>query len=83
VVEEKHLVLREGEGQTYRLLVFTTSGGQLPAQQTFTASTDWKKTSIPFLAFNGSDGHDITAILFVGGPAPGKFDFQMDEVSLE
>jgi hypothetical protein len=27
--------------------------------------------------------HDIAAILFVGGPAAGKFDFQIDEVRLE
>jgi len=73
----------KGDGQTYRVLVFTTSGGRIPAQQTFTAGPDWKKTSIPFSAFNGTDGHDISAILFVGGPAAGKFDFQVDEIRLE
>jgi len=73
----------KGDGQTYRVLVFTTSGGRIPAQQTFTAGSAWKKTTIPLSAFNDTDGHDITAILFVGGPAPGKFDFQIDDVSLE
>jgi len=73
----------KGDGQTYRVLVFTTSGGRIPAQQTFTAGSDWKKTTIPFSAFNGTDGHDIMAILFVGGPAAGKFDFQVDDVRLE
>ncbi len=73
----------KGDGQTYRMLVFTTSGGRIPAQQTFTAGTDWKKTSIPFSAFNGTDGHDISAILFVGGPSAGKFDFQVDDIRLE
>jgi len=73
----------KGDGQTYRVLVFTTSGGQIPAQQTFTAGSEWKKTTIPFVSFNGTDGHDITAILFVGGPTPGKFDFQIDDVTLE
>jgi len=73
----------KGDGHTYRVLVFTVSGGQIPAQQTFTAGAEWKKTSIPFSAFNGTDGHDVMAILFVGGPAPGKFDFQVDDVSLE
>jgi len=34
-------------------------------------------------AFNGTDGHDVAAILFVGGPGAGKFDFQIDEVKLE
>jgi imidazolonepropionase-like amidohydrolase len=73
----------KGDGQTYRVLFFTTSGGRIPAQQTFTAAADWKKISIPFSAFNGTDGHDISAILFVGGPTAGKFDFQIDEVKLE
>jgi imidazolonepropionase-like amidohydrolase len=73
----------KGDGQTYRVLFFTTSGGRIPAQQTFTAAAEWKKISIPFSAFNGTDGHDISAILFVGGPAAAKFDFQIDEVKLE
>jgi imidazolonepropionase-like amidohydrolase len=73
----------KGDGQTYRVLVFTTSVGRIPAQQTFTAGSEWKKTSIPFSAFNGTDGHDISAILFVGGPAAGKFDFQIDEIRLD
>lgn len=73
----------KGDGQTYRILVFTTSGGRIPAQRTFTAGPDWKKTTIPFLAFNGTDGHDISAVLFVGGPSAGKFDFQVDEITLE
>ena len=81
---EKNIVFfSKGDGQTYRVLVFTTSGGQIPAKQTFTAGAEWKKTSIPFSAFNGTHGHDVMAILFVGGPAPGKFDFQVDDVSLE
>ncbi len=73
----------KGDGQTYRVLVFTTSGGRIPAQQTFVAGTDWKKISIPFSAFNGTDAHDLMALLFVGGPAAGKFDFQIDEIKLE
>ena len=73
----------KGDGQTYRVLFFTESGGRIPSQQTFTASSDWKKISLPFSAFNGTDGHDISAILFVGGPTAGKFDFQIDEIKLE
>src|ERR1700732_3684149 len=73
----------KGDGQTYRVLVFTASGGRIPAQQTCAAGADWKKTSIPFSAFHGTDGDDIASILFVGGPATGKFDFQVDDVRLE
>lgn len=73
----------KGDGGTYRVMFFTESGGRMPSQQTFAAGPDWKKTSIPFSAFNGTDGHDISAILFVGGPQAGKFDFQIDEIRLE
>jgi imidazolonepropionase-like amidohydrolase len=75
--------LAKGDGQTYRVLFFTESGGRMPAQQMFTAGPEWTKISLPFSAFNGTDGHDISAILFVGGPAAGKFDFQIDEIKLE
>jgi len=73
----------KGDGQTYRAMIFTASGGRIPAQQTFVAGPEWKKLSFPFSGFNGSDGHDVSAILFVGGPGAGKFDFEIDEVGLE
>lgn len=72
----------KGDGQTYRILVFTASGGRIPSIQTFAAGPEWKKKSIPFSDF-GTDGHDIAAILFVGGPTAGKFDFQVDDVKLD
>ena len=73
----------KGDGQTYRLLVFTESGGRIPAQQTFITGPEWKRVSFAFSDFNGTDGHDVSAILFVGGPAAGKFDFQVDNIRLE
>lgn len=73
----------KGDGQTYRVLVFTASGGRMPSQKTFDAGKEWKKITFPFSDFNGTDGHDIASILFVGGPAAGKFDFQIDEIRLE
>jgi imidazolonepropionase-like amidohydrolase len=73
----------KGDGQTYRVLFFTASGGRIPSQQTFATTSEWKQFNIPFSAFNGTDGHDLSAILFVGGPTAGKFDFQIDDVKLE
>ena len=73
----------KGDGGTYRVLVFTESGGRIPAQVTFTSAPEWKKVSLPFSSFNGTDGHDIGGVLFVGGPAAGKFDFQVDDIRLE
>ena len=75
--------MANGDGQTYRVLIFTASGGRIPAQQTFTAGAEWKKNTIPFSSFNGTDGHDISAILFVGGPNAGTFNFHIDDVRLE
>lgn len=73
----------KGDGQTYRAMLFTESGGRIPAQQTFTVGSHWKQFTFPLSAFNGTDGHDVTAILLVGGPQPGKFDFQVDEIRLQ
>jgi imidazolonepropionase-like amidohydrolase len=73
----------KGDGKAFRVLFLTRGGGSIPATQTFTAGPEWKKLSMPFTAFNGTDGHDIVAIIFVGGPAPGKFDFEIDDVRLE
>ncbi len=72
----------KGDGKTYRTMLFTESGGRMPAQQTFTVGPEWKQFTFPLSAFNGTDGRDITAILFAGGPQAGKFDFQIDEIQL-
>ncbi len=41
-----------------------------------------ERVRIPFADFDDMDGHDITAIVFVGGPQTGKFRFQLDDVKL-
>jgi hypothetical protein len=71
-----------GDGKTYRVLYFTASGGPIPQSTTFVAGPDWKHYNFPFTSFGDSDGHDVAAILFCGGPAAGKFAFQIDEVGL-
>ncbi len=73
----------KGDGKTYRAMIFTESGGRIPAQQTFTSEKSWKQYKLPLSSFNGTDGHDVTAILFVGGPAAGEFEFYLDDVGLQ
>jgi Complex I intermediate-associated protein 30 (CIA30) len=73
----------KGDGKTYRAMLFTQSGGRMPAQQTFIVGPEWKQFTFPLSAFNGTDGHDVNAILFVGGPQAGKFEFQVDEIRLQ
>jgi len=36
-----------------------------------------------FKILNGTDGYDIAAILFVGGPAAEAFEFYLDDVGLQ
>jgi len=71
-----------GEGRTYRLMIFTQSGGYRPAQKTFVAGPEWKEFTFPFSDFN-TDGHDVGAILFAAGVPGGKFQFWIDDVRLE
>jgi imidazolonepropionase-like amidohydrolase len=73
----------KGDGKAYRAMIFTASGGRIPAQQTFTSEKNWKQYKLPLSSFNGTDGHDIAAILFVGGPAAGTFELYLDNVGLQ
>jgi hypothetical protein len=70
----------KGDGKTYRVLIFAESKGYVPLTQTFVAGAEWKEVVIPLSAFGGIDGHDIMALIFAGGPAPGGFAFQIDHV---
>jgi cytoskeletal protein RodZ len=73
----------KGDGRGYAVLVFTQSSGYQPAIQTFTAGPEWKEFRIPLASFNGTDGKDITAIMFSAGAPAGDFSFTIDTVSLE
>jgi hypothetical protein len=70
----------QGDGKTYRVLLFAESKGFAPLAQTFVAGPEWKEYSFVLTAFGGIDGHDLMAIIFAGGPAPGAFSFRIDDV---
>jgi len=72
-----------GDARTYRVLLFTQAGGYMPVQKTFATGPDWKEVVIPFSDFGGTDGHDVTAILFCASSEPGAFTFAIANVSLE
>lgn len=72
-----------GDARTYRVMIFTTSGGRMPAMKNFSVSSEWKELSMPFSDFGGTDGHDIMAILFCAGTEAGPFQFAIDEVRLD
>jgi hypothetical protein len=71
-----------GDGRTYRVMVFTKSGGYMAAQKTFPTTPDWTEVVIPFSDFS-TDGHDITGILFTATSEPGTFIFAIDNVKVE
>ncbi|MGH7505159.1 MAG: CIA30 family protein, partial [Longimicrobiales bacterium] len=71
----------KGDGASYRVLVFAQSAGMTPLTQTFVAPETWTEVVVPWSAF-GTDGSDVMAVMFVGGPAPGDFAFQVDDVRL-
>jgi imidazolonepropionase-like amidohydrolase len=71
-----------GDSQNYQVMVYTKSGGYLPASQKFSAAADWKQVTISFASLGGIDGHDIMGIAFAAGSGMTKFEFQIDEVSL-
>ncbi len=69
-----------GDGRTYRLMLFAESLGMAPATRPFVAGPDWREYHFPIASFQGIEGHDLTMLLFSGGPEPGGFAFQIDQV---
>ncbi|HEY0810269.1 MAG TPA: CIA30 family protein, partial [Longimicrobiales bacterium] len=72
----------KGDGATYRVLIFAQSKGMQPVEQIFVAGPEWHEHVMPWTAF-GIDGKGIMAIIFTGGPKPGDFKFQIDDVVLK
>ncbi len=73
----------KGDGRGYAVLVFTQTSGYQPAVQIFTPGPDWKEFRFTLASFNGTDGKDITSIMFSAGQPAGDFSFAIDTVSLE
>lgn len=71
----------KGDGKIYRVMLFAQSKGRMPLIATFVAGPEWTEVRMPWQTF-GTDGKDIMGILIGGGPAPGPFRFQVDDVEL-
>jgi hypothetical protein len=59
---------------TYRVMIFTTSGGRMPARKKLLRQLGWKEVFMPFSDFGGRDGHDIMAILFCASTEAVRFN---------
>jgi imidazolonepropionase-like amidohydrolase len=68
-----------GDGKTYRVMLFAQSRGMMPMTRTFVSTPEWKEYVIPLSAF-GTDGKDMIMLIFAAGPAPGTFEFFIDNV---
>lgn len=75
-------VKARGDGKTVGVMLFTASRGDAPIVRTFVASDAWSEHTFRWADFEGSRGEDVTAIAFVGGPAPGAFVFEIDALTL-
>jgi imidazolonepropionase-like amidohydrolase len=73
----------KGDGKSYRLMMFAQSRGFQPIIRSFTAGPEWKQVRFAISDFNGIDGRDIMAVIWAAGPAPGAFEFHIDEVRFE
>jgi hypothetical protein len=70
-----------GSGATYRVLVFATASGMTPLMHEFTAGSEWREIIVPWSAL-GTDGRGVMAIMILGGPQPGAFAVEVDDVRL-
>lgn len=71
----------KGDGHPVRVMVFARSKGMMPMMQSFVAGPEWQEHAMSWTSF-GTDGADVMAVIFAGGPTPGTFTFQVDEIAL-
>ncbi|MGO4881741.1 MAG: CIA30 family protein [Bryobacteraceae bacterium] len=72
----------KGDGHTCRFMEFNETQGQNPTFRTFVAGPEWKQYTFSLESL-GTDGHDLTALGFLGPAGPGKFEFYLDEVEIK
>jgi hypothetical protein len=73
----------KGDGQTYRVMLFSQARGRMPLAETFTAPAEWTEVTIPFQEFEGYDGRDLQGVCFAAGPKAGSFAFRIDGVRFD
>jgi len=82
-----------GDGQTFRVMLFTEAGGARPLIRSFDSSHEWKSYRLRWTDFTGTRPREhmgaqrdpavlVRAIAIVGGPAIGHFELEIDGVEL-
>jgi imidazolonepropionase-like amidohydrolase len=72
----------KGGAKGFRVLLLTRDRGIFPASMDVAAGEEWQKRSLAWSEI-GVDGREVLAIVFAGGPEPGSFSFEVDDISLE
>jgi hypothetical protein len=73
----------KGDGKNYAVAVVTeTNAAGMPGIQPFVPGPEWKQFFFPLSNF-GTDGHDITGVVFARAQEEGKFEFEIDEVEIK
>jgi len=70
----------KGDGGTYRVMLFSAASGRVPVERQFTAGPEWTEISMNLADFPRVDPGTLQAVIFSGGPRPGPFAFQLDDV---
>ena len=69
-----------GDGERYRLMLFSLASGQVPVARPFTAGAEWTEVTLPFAQFPGVSAASLQALIFAAGPGPRDFRFTIDDV---
>jgi imidazolonepropionase-like amidohydrolase len=80
---EKITFWAKGDGQIYRILVYTKETGYMPTTQSFTCGAEWQQFNFSFKDTPNLDTTQITAIGFTAGPKPGSFSFSIDDIEFK
>ena len=68
----------QGDGNVYRIMIFTRSKGATPIVRNFTAGPQWQEVTVSW-ADLAIDGSDIMGVVLAGGPKPGPMRFRIDD----
>ena len=71
----------QGDGNVYRIMIFTRSKGATPIVRNFTASPQWQEVTVSWSDL-AIDGSDVMGVVLAGGPKPGPMRFRIDDVRL-
>lgn len=73
----------KGTPGRYRVMFFSSVNQGIPPSQSFVITQDWQTISLLLTNFTGLDANNFSGLAIVAGPAPTKYEYTVDNVSLE